>query len=85
LNADDNVDYLPIWKKDATPAERLEELSLMARKNPERFQRFALVFVEKLDDAGRVHVRSFEHGCNVPEVIGLYELAKLHYFNESKR
>jgi hypothetical protein len=80
----DNVDYLPIWKKDATAAERLDELAMIARKHPERFERFALVYIEKLNDQGRIQVRSFEYGCNVPESVGLYELAKLHYFDETK-
>jgi uncharacterized protein YeaO (DUF488 family) len=86
----DNVDYLPIWKKGASPSDRLEELALIARKHPERFAQFAVVYVETLrpkDEqlAGRIMVRTWEHGCSITEAVGLYELGKLHYFDESKR
>ena len=86
----DNFDYLPIWKKGASAATRLEELALIARKHPERFAQFALVYVETLqpkDDkgTGRIMVRTWEHGCSIAESVGLYELGKLHYFDETKR
>lgn len=79
----DVVDYLPIWKQGATAAERLEELMMIARKHPERFSQFVLVYVEKKPNGG-VKVRSWEHGCSVVEGFGIYELAKLWHFEESK-
>lgn len=41
------VDYLPVWKKDATPGERLRELALIADKHPERFKKWVIVYVEE--------------------------------------
>lgn len=40
------IDYLPIWKKNATPGERLRELALIADKHPERFQKWVIVYCE---------------------------------------
>lgn len=44
----DNVEYLPLWKKDATPEERLLELAMVARKHPERFSKIVVLYVEEL-------------------------------------
>jgi hypothetical protein len=43
------VDYLPIWKKNATAGERLRELALIADKHPERFQKWVIVYCEDSD------------------------------------
>lgn len=43
----DNVEYLPLWKKDATPEERLLELAMIARKHPERFAKIVVLYVEE--------------------------------------
>lgn len=44
-----SVDYLPIWKKNATTGERLRELALIADKHPERFRKWVLVYCEDND------------------------------------
>lgn len=49
------IDYLPIWKKDAPVHERLMELSEIARKHPEWFQLWILVYSE--DNAERFKTR----------------------------
>jgi hypothetical protein len=43
------VDYLPVWKKNATAGERLRELALIADKHPERFQKWVIVYCEDSD------------------------------------
>lgn len=43
------VDYLPIWKKGATTAERLYELAMIAEKHPDQFQKWILVYCEDND------------------------------------
>lgn len=44
-----SIDYLPIWKKDAPAHERLYELAEIARKHPERFAKWVLVYCEDND------------------------------------
>jgi outer membrane biogenesis lipoprotein LolB len=44
-----SIDYLPIWKKGAPTHERLYELAEIARKHPERFARWVIVYCE-VDD-----------------------------------
>jgi hypothetical protein len=43
------IDYLPIWKKGAPTHERLYELAEIARKHPERFERWVIVYCEVSD------------------------------------
>jgi hypothetical protein len=43
------IDYLPIWKKDAPVHERLYELAEIARKHPERFAKWVLVYCESTE------------------------------------
>jgi hypothetical protein len=81
LTAD--IDYLPVWKAGATAEERLLELAAIARKHPERFSVFAITYVEKKPNGG-IKVRSWEHECSVIESFGIYELAKLWQFENSK-
>lgn len=75
----DNIDYLPVWKKDATPEERFLELAMIARKYPDRFRAFVVIYQESLrpDDCGA----RFEIGCNTYGVdtrgaLGLIEIGK---------
>jgi hypothetical protein len=49
------VDYLPIWKKDAPAHERLYELAEIARKHPERFNKWVIVYCQ--DDEKRFVTR----------------------------
>lgn len=51
-----SIDYLPIWKKNATAAERLYELAQMAAKHPDLFDKWVLVYCE--DNDQRFKVRS---------------------------
>lgn len=46
-----SIDYLPIWKKDAPVHERLYELAEVARKHPERFQKWVIVYCQD-DETG---------------------------------
>lgn len=50
-----NVDYLPIWKKNATAGERLRELAMIADKHPEQFEKWVLVYCE--DNSQRLKTR----------------------------
>lgn len=43
------IDYLPIWKKGATACERLQELAEIARKHPEYFDKWVVVYCEDND------------------------------------
>ena len=71
----------PHGKKNASAAERLDELAGLAREYPERFERFILCYVEPLKDGAR-KVRSLEYNCDMVQVVGLYELAKMTYIEQ---
>ncbi len=74
---------LPIWKKNATAYERLSELALLAREHPERFERFCIVYLETLSN-GRWKFKTFEHNANLIEALGMYQIAVLHEYEDSK-
>jgi hypothetical protein len=43
------VEVLPIWKRDAPTHERLYELAELARRHPEFFDKWVLVYCEDND------------------------------------
>lgn len=77
----DNVDYLPIWKKDATAEERFLELANMARKHPERFLHCIVIYQERVTlehgDGTAFNTRYVTHGLDTLGAIGLFEVGKL--------
>lgn len=79
-----NVELLPKWKKNATAEERLQELALMARLHPERFDSFAVVWKEVMPN-GRWKFRTFGHNANLVETIGLFEIGKQYEYAASEK
>ena len=68
-----SIDYLPIWKKNATSAERFYELALVAQKHPERFGKIAVIYEEDRED-GRTQVRQISNNCDTTQLLGLLQL-----------
>ena len=69
----DNIDYLPIWKKNATPEEKFMELALIARKHPERFDKLVVIWQEAIDESTRTDYTS---NRDLTTTLGLLELGK---------
>ncbi len=80
-----SIDFLPVWKKDATPCERLQEIAEIARKYPERFQSMVIVYQEEEKDASRTRYTSFN--CDTTLALGILEQAKeeIHVNTRGKR
>lgn len=77
------IDYLPIWKINATAEERFLELASVARKHPERFARTVVIFeevlpVEKGDTNPCTAVRWITSGADNTQALGLLEVGKHH-------
>jgi len=79
-----NLSVLPIWKKGASLADRLEEVACYVRANPERFSKFVMAYLEELPN-GNWEVRTLEYGCDIAQQIGLFELGKDQALKESER
>ena len=79
-----SVDYLPVWKKGATPFERLSELAEIARKHPERFSKFVICYKEVLPSGTYIY-RQLQYGCELDEQIGMFEIGKVEALKESER
>lgn len=70
------LSYLPVWKANATPAERLRELALIAEKHPEMFKRFVVAYLEDLpNNCFKTRYHCFN--LRTPEAIGVMEMAKI--------
>jgi len=72
-----SIDYLPIWKKNATGEERLQEIALVAGKFPERFGKMIIVYQETLPN-GNTKVRYIcGEGTTTNDTIAILESAKV--------
>lgn len=79
-----SIDFLPIWKKDATPCERLQEFAEMARKNPERWEKLVIGCVETKSN-GHYQFRNYFYGCLLTEAVGLHEISKSELIKASEK
>ena len=70
-----SINYLPIWKKNATAEERFLEIAAIARKHPERFNKILVVYEEELPDKNTV-THCACHNASTTELLGLLELGK---------
>lgn len=73
------IQSLPIWKKDSSPGEWLQECAARALEHPERFARIVLIAEEHNE---RVHyTRWWQRNYQTnTDVMGSIELAKLEIF-----
>lgn len=65
------IDYLPVWKRGATPEERFLELAAIAKAHPERFAKMLTVWVEYLDDGEHFKVQYLSDNLETLELLGL--------------
>ncbi len=80
-----SISTLPIWKKDSSPAEWLQEVAAVAMVHPEQFARVVVVFDEENKD-GHVFKQRFyarNHETNVA-IVGALETCKLEVFEYMK-
>jgi hypothetical protein len=78
-----SIDYLPIWKKDAPAHERLQELAEIARKHPERFQKWILVYCE--DNDKRFLTRYMQgEGTRTSDCLAILSAAQLTLWEETR-
>jgi hypothetical protein len=80
----ENMATLPIWKKGANAYERLSELALLAREQPQRFEHFVIVYRETLP-SGNWKIRTMEYGGDLASRIGLLHLGQDELLKESVR
>lgn len=80
----DNVDYLPIWKAGSTVEEQFMELALIARKHPERFERFIVIYQESKDNHTRTDYLT-KQGLQLNCTLGLLEMGKFELLKECYR
>ncbi len=78
-----SITALPVWKKNSSPAEWLQELATLALENPDRWARIVVV-VQRIDDEGLTkNTRSYSHDMRTEsEIIAALEIAKLLAYDE---
>lgn len=80
---DDNVVILPNWKRNPTAYERLSELALMAREQPEKFADYIVVYKEETL-AGTWKIRTLgTDESSIQTQIGLLQLGIMRIFDNS--
>lgn len=78
------VEVLPIWKKDAPTHERLYELAELARRYPERFDKWVFVYCE--DNDQRFKTRLMERtGQKTSECLAVLTAGLQTYWEETRR
>jgi hypothetical protein len=77
------VSTLPVWKKGATTAEWLQELSAMALERPERWAKVVVILGEANTEGAIVNVRYYGNEAlkTNSEILGLMEEGKLHLWD----
>jgi hypothetical protein len=78
------VDYLPIWKLNATAAERLQELALIAAKHPEQFQKWIIVYCEDNDDRFKTRYMQGEQ-TRTSDCLAILSACAFTLFEDTKR
>lgn len=78
------VEVLPIWKKDASTPDRLYELAELARRHPEFFDKWVLVYCE--DNAKRFKTRLMEGtGTRTSDSLAVLQAGILTMWDDTKR
>lgn len=78
------IDYLPIWKKGAPIHERLQELAEVARKHPEQFQKWVLVYAEDNDQRFKVRVMQGDE-TRTSDILAVLSAGAMHIWEETRR
>ncbi len=73
------VESIPVWKRGATPQERLLELAQFAAENPGMFEKFVILYMQ--DEEGTFCVRSMRHNCSLVEGMGIISVASFDIAN----
>lgn len=78
------IDYLPIWKANATAEERLQELAHIARKHPERFHKFAIVYQELDPINHETFERQMSFNVSTIELLGLLRFGEMAVLRDTR-
>lgn len=78
-----SLDILPVWKKDSTEVEWLQEIASMALVHPARFGR-CVIIAEETKANGNTMTRTYRRNCNITEAIGVVELGKMDLWESGK-
>lgn len=78
------VQYIPVWKRDATGAERMQELAQVASEKPHEFKKVFVIYIEELPD-GCTRTRTISAGCSMHEALGMLAEATHEVIEETRR
>lgn len=78
------IDYLPIWKKGAPTHDRLYELAEIARKYPERFQKWVIVYCEDNDQRFKPRVMQGEE-TRTSDCLAVLQAGILQTWEDTRR
>jgi hypothetical protein len=79
-----SIDYLPVWKKNATTGERLRELALIADKHPDWFAKWVLVYCEDNDKRFKVRYMQGEE-TRTSDCFAVLQTGLQHIWEDTRR
>ncbi len=78
------IDILPVWKKNAPAHERLYEMAEIARKHPEQFQKWILVYCE--DNEQRFKTRYMQgEETRTSDCLAILQSASMTLFEDTRK
>jgi hypothetical protein len=76
------IDYLPVWKRGATPGERLREVALIADKHPERFEKMVIVYTQNTEKG--IYTRmAFGDATRTSDALGLLAMGQHRLWHDT--
>lgn len=69
-----NIELLPLWKKNATPHERMMEVAHVAREHPEKFGHAVVIYIE--DTGTGSVVRYANTKMSTMELLGILRMTE---------
>jgi hypothetical protein len=79
-----SIDYLPVWKKGASIHERLYELAEIARKYPERFNKWLIAYEETKANGNTLTRRLVGDNTSTNDAIALMSVTQYQLISDSR-
>lgn len=85
-----NISLFSRWKPQATPAERLHELAMLAEKHPEKFDSVVVIYTERMKNGNTktISINAVAEGrpaLTTFDIVGIMECAKMDFWEEMGR
>ena len=74
------ISTLPVWKKGASAEDRFNELAMMAREHPERFNKIVVLYEEDRGEDGIISRQAFSDGMTTTIALGIIKAGEMDIY-----